>query len=126
MKGSLFSTTASEDFLNLYENDDLQYNRITKILNFSKNDISQATGVAKSSIRLDERISKELKDRIIEWATLLNLVAEHFDGDPRKTVQWFTTLNPMLGDISPRDMIRLGRFKKLLKFVLNALEENIP
>jgi hypothetical protein len=29
-----------------------------------------------------------------------------------------------LGNITPRDMIRIGRFKKLHRFILNALSEN--
>jgi hypothetical protein len=30
----------------------------------------------------------------------------------------------MLGDLSPRDMIRLGRFTKLQAFILNARKGN--
>jgi hypothetical protein len=37
---------------------------------------------------------------------------------------WFKTPNPLLGDIAPRDMIRIGRFKKLRQFILQALSEN--
>jgi hypothetical protein len=62
----------------------------------------------------------QVHERIREWATLLNLVAEHFQGDHQKTVLWFTTLNPLLGNITPRDMIRFGRYNKLFKFVVNV------
>ena len=27
----------------------------------------------------------------------------------------------MLGDVSPRDMIRLGRYERLRKFIINAM-----
>jgi hypothetical protein len=37
---------------------------------------------------------------------------------------WFKTKNPLLGSISPRDMIRYGRYEKLRRFVMEALEEN--
>jgi hypothetical protein len=37
---------------------------------------------------------------------------------------WFKVPNPLLGDVAPRDMIRFGRYKKLLKFIQSALEEN--
>jgi hypothetical protein len=37
---------------------------------------------------------------------------------------WFEIANPMLGNISPRNMIRIGRLKRLLKFVMTAREEN--
>jgi hypothetical protein len=40
---------------------------------------------------------------------------------------WFKTRNPLLGDISPRDMIRLGRFERLRKFIINAaIKKNRP
>jgi hypothetical protein len=45
-------------------------------------------------------------------------------GDVRKTVLWLTLPNPMLGNVSPRDMIRFGRYKRLSKFIANALSEN--
>ena len=63
------------------------------------------------------------QDRIQEWAVALNLVAQFFR-DEQKTVLWFKTPNPLLGDIAPRDMIRIGRFKKLRQFILQALSEN--
>jgi uncharacterized protein (DUF2384 family) len=53
----------------------------------------------------------------------LNLVAQFF-GDEQKTVLWLKTPNPLLGDMTPRDMIRIGRFKKLRRFIQNALSEN--
>lgn len=65
----------------------------------------------------------ELKERITEWAIALNLVAGFFK-DEKKTVLWFSMPNPLLGGMSPRDMIRVGRFKKLLKFIHNDLDEN--
>ena len=34
--------------------------------------------------------------------------------------------NPLLGDISPRDMIRLGRFERLRKFIINAVLKQTP
>lgn len=35
---------------------------------------------------------------------------------------WFELPNPMLGNISPRNMIRAGRYKRLVNFVLDARE----
>jgi len=29
--------------------------------------------------------------------------------------------NPLLGDVSPRDMIRLGRHDRLRRFIINAM-----
>lgn len=124
MTTKLFSTTPDYDYLEFYQDKKPQYNRIVKFLDFKQEDISLATGVPKSSVRYDDKMPTELSERICEWATLLNLVAGHFKGDLLKTDQWFTTPNPLLGDMRPRDMIRVGRYKKLFKFVLNALAEN--
>lgn len=64
-----------------------------------------------------------LKQRMIEWGTAINLVGSYFK-DLDKTIQWFQVTNPHLGGMAPRDMIRVGRFKKLLKFIQVALDEN--
>ena len=120
----LFATVPKQDFLSLFQDNNPKYQSVVQCLNFKKEDVSKATGVPLSSVRYDEKMPSELQDRIREWATLLNLVAEHFQGDSGKTVLWFTTINPLLGNISPRDMIRYGKYKKLLNFVLNALSEN--
>jgi uncharacterized protein (DUF2384 family) len=68
---------------------------------------------------------KELQERLMEWAVALNLVAQFFN-DEQKTVLWFRTPNPLLGDMTPRDMIRVGRFRKLVRFIQTALSENEP
>ena len=52
------------------------------------------------------------------------MVAKVFDGDVEKTAVWFRARNPMLGDVSPRDMIRLGRFERLRKFIITAMSAN--
>ena len=47
-----------------------------------------------------------------------------FEGDVAKTALWFRLPNPLLGDVSPRDMIRYGRYARLQEFVVEALAEN--
>jgi hypothetical protein len=47
---------------------------------------------------------------------------EYFNGDACKVALWFELANPMLGNISPRNMIRAGRYKRLLNFVLDSRE----
>jgi hypothetical protein len=37
---------------------------------------------------------------------------------------WLKTRTPLSGDIAPRDMIRYGRYEKLRRFIMNALEDN--
>ena len=124
MSPDIFSTVPKKDYLSLFEDDIPNYHGVTELLNFKKEDVSKATGVPLSSIRYDEKIPLQLRERIREWANLLNLVAEHFQGHNRKTVLWFTMPNPLLGDMSPRDMIRFGRYRKLLKFIVTAIAQN--
>lgn len=88
---------------------------MSRSLEFDKGELSELGGVSRKSVRLDDRIPRELKERIEQIANICNLVAGFFDGDSVKTALWFRTKNPMLGSISPRDMIRCGRFNRLRK-----------
>jgi uncharacterized protein (DUF2384 family) len=98
----------------------LDYKRVTEFLDPNTTELSKIGGVSKQSVRLDHRIPQSLKDRLEQIANIRALVAAYFDGDIEKTALWFKTPNPLLGDISPRDMIRFGRYKRLLKFVTEA------
>ena len=53
----------------------------------------------------------------------INLV-DNFFHDNDKTILWLMVANPSLGGLSPRDLIRLGCFKKLSKFIRIAINEN--
>jgi hypothetical protein len=59
-----------------------------------------------------------------EIANIANLVGEFFAGDEHKVALWFEIANPMLGNISPNNLIRLGKQKPPLTFVVSAREEN--
>ena len=122
MSTMLYDTVSQSDPLNFWADKMLNYGRVSKFLEFSKQELSKIGGVAVKSVRLDERIPSDLKEHLEQIANICNLVAEFFEGDANKTVLWFRTPNPMLGDMSPRDMIRLGRHKRLQKFVLAARE----
>lgn len=54
------------------------------------------------------------------------LVREFFGGDDAKTLMWFELENPLLGGVAPNTMIRLGREKKLLRFIREQLSQNEP
>lgn len=123
---NIFSNIPEKDFLSLLDKGEACASKVVDFVGFKKEDVSRAAGIPSSSVRYDDRMPQILKDRLREWANLFNLVAQFFDGDPIKTVLWFKAANPMLGGISPRDMIRFGRYQKLQKFVLNALSENQP
>jgi uncharacterized protein (DUF2384 family) len=123
---SLFDTVPKQDYLSLFPDGGTDYSKIVRLLDFKKNDVARASNIAVQSVRYDHpRMPKELEDRLKEWAVALNLVAQFF-GDETKTVLWFKTPNPLLGDMTPRDMIRIGRFRKLRRFIQNALSENEP
>lgn len=52
------------------------------------------------------------------------LVEEFFEGNHAKTTLWFSSPNPLLGGMTPYQMVQLGRGAKLLKFVKQQLAEN--
>ncbi len=122
----LFSTVPEADPLSLFGDTGVDYQKVKQSLAFQDKDISSATGIPMGSVRYDVRIPIALKTRLTEWALLLNLVAEQFGGDAEKTFLWFTVSNPLLGNVSPRDMIRVGNYKSLLKFIQNARAGNLP
>ena len=123
METALFNSIPSEDRMQLFFKGEPEGKKIVDVLNYKKQDVSLATGIPLASIRYDIKMPTELRERLVEWAIALNLVAEYFN-DVEKSVLWFQVSNPLLGNMTPRDMIRLGRFKKLFKFIQTALDEN--
>jgi len=122
MKIKITATIPKHDYLDLIHN----LSNVPKFLNLEKEEISKAANIAKTSVRYDNRIPLELEKFLSEVAVVCELVADHFQGDIQKTALWFKIENPALGNISPRDMIRYGRFKKLKAFIQNQIEGNIP
>jgi uncharacterized protein (DUF2384 family) len=43
-----------------------------------------------------------------------------FFQDEKKTAMWMCTPNPLLGHIAPSDLIALGKFEKVMKFIKQA------
>jgi uncharacterized protein (DUF2384 family) len=120
----LFETIPKQDYLGLFPHGNADFQKVVSLLEFKKNDVARASNISVQSVRYDPpKMPKELQDRLIEWAIALNLVAQFFK-DEHKTLLWFKTPNPLLGDLTPRDMIRIGRFRKLHRFILNALSAN--
>jgi hypothetical protein len=97
--------------------------RVTEALGLKKQDVSRLASVSVKSVRYDDAMPEQMRERLEEIAQTVNLVAQMFDGDAEKAVAWFKARNPMLGDVSPREMIRLGRYERLRKFIVNALLE---
>jgi hypothetical protein len=111
----------ADDRLGFYSSgQEPDYRRVAELVQLSKEDLSKIAKVAKSSVRFDESIPTTVAERLREIANIANLVAEFFDGDVRKVKLWFELPNPQLGNISPRNLIRADRYKRLLNFVLEA------
>lgn len=119
----LFRSVPEKDHLHLFKNGEPDGKKVADFLKYKKEDVSVAANVPVSSVRYDKKMPLELRERLVEWATAINLVGNYFN-ETDKTVLWFQISNPQLGGMSPRDMIRVGRFKKLLKFIQTALDEN--
>ena len=115
----VFDTVPSTNHLGLLgRQPDLR--KTADFLSFKPEDIAKMTGVSKASVRYDSKIPAEVRERLMQIASICELVAQHFAGDPRRTALWFTVPNPLLGNIAPRDMIRLGRYHKVLRLVQEA------
>jgi hypothetical protein len=120
----LFRTVPERDYLQFWPDSKFDPQRVARFLDLSKADVAKVADVAPSSVRFDVKIPKDVLDRIVEIANVCGLVAQFFRGDAVKTSLWFKTKNPLLGNISPSDMIRYGRYEKLRRFVMEALNEN--
>lgn len=59
---------------------------------------------------------------IAEIEFLFSPVYEFFESNFDKTLLWFTTPNPMLGNVSPVYLMQLGCIRKVRKFIVNSLE----
>jgi hypothetical protein len=117
---SVFDTAPSARNLDIYDDVGVDPKKVAKFLDLTKGELAEAAGAPKGSVRYDERIPSDVYGYFVELATACEMVAEFFKGDVVKTGMWLRTRNPMLGNISPRDMIRLGRFSKLMRFIQNA------
>jgi uncharacterized protein (DUF2384 family) len=118
----LFSTVSEADRLKFWERSGLNYQKVREFVGLETKDVARATGVAKASVRYDDKAPREVREHLENVANVCNLVWTFFQDDI-KTKLWLQTPNPLLGDLSPRDMIRFGRYNKLLRFVTQALDQ---
>ena len=123
---ALFATVPQTDPLALFQGDKPRGQHITEMLHLKTKDVARATRLSKNSIRYDLKMPDTLESWLREVGTTATLVAEFFGGDPSKTQRWFSTPNPQLGNVTPTDLIKIGRVRKLLTFVQTALAENQP
>jgi uncharacterized protein (DUF2384 family) len=112
------------DRIEFWSNRGLDYRKVSEFLDLNTEDLSKIGGVSKRSVRLDSRISHGLAVGLERIANICVIVAGYFEDDVDKTALWFRTPNPMLGYISPRDMIRFGRSERLLTFAMEGRDAN--
>lgn len=53
-------------------------------------------------------------------------VQRFMEWDDEKTLQWFTTDNPLLGGCTPMHLLKMGRAHKLEQFIDGCIEEAHP
>ena len=119
----LFSTVADKDALGFGRGQSFDPKKVSDWMLFTKDEVAKIASVSKASVRWDDAIPKAVADRMEEIANIANIVASLLGNDPSKTTLWFKTKNPMLGDVSPRDMLRLGRYDRLRRYVVSAVAE---
>lgn len=105
MNSEIFSTVPKKDFLNFFVANQVMTHRVLAFLEIDLKDFCRHEG----------------KDLAVKWAVLLNVVAQHFDGNKQKTKLWFFIENPVFNWITPREMLLSGQTDKVLKIV----QENI-
>lgn len=78
-------------------------------------------------IKIVKMTKQQAKEKLVNdyyKEAAIALVHAHFEGDNAKALDWFCTVNPLLGDIKPTDMMHFGRSKKLFWFIVDQMEEN--
>ena len=121
---NLFATVPATDHLGFWADQVLNPQSVARFLELDKREVARLADVSPSSVRWDHKIPQEVVERMTEIAVICSLVAQFFAGDVVKTSLWFQTRNPLLGNLSPRNMIRYGRHDKLRRIVMEALADN--
>ena len=121
---ALFNTVAPQDSLQFWSNHGLDFQKLRDFTGFDAGDIARIAGVPKTSVRFDHRMSVEIKEHMEAIANICNLIFQFFENEA-ETKLWLETPNPMFGYVAPREMVLAGRYKKLLKFVTDALEDQM-
>jgi len=125
---NLFGTVPNKKYMDFYNSKSgaVDPKKVVNFFQFSNPEVAAISNVSTKSVRYDEdRTPDPIKKRFSEIANICELVANQFGGDPEKTYWWFTTDNPLLGDISPRQMIKIGNYERLRKIIQDFIAGNV-
>lgn len=122
----IFNTVPRNDVFGFYDKGKVKYKEVADTLDFNRKEISKAARVAVNSIRYEEsKIPDKMKEFLTTMAWLLHITHKHLKNKEKVTL-WLKSPNPVCGGFSPKDMICMGQYKKLVKIVSSYLEGNIP
>lgn len=110
------------DYLQFGSGRQFKAKEVADYLRLTKMEVARLASVEEDEVRYDDDAPAAVRKCLEEIAATINLVARQFDGDVERTVVWFKARNPMLGDVSPQDMIRRGRHSRLRLFIGRAMD----
>lgn len=110
----------SSHFPEFYKGGEVQPKIMMKFLGITRKDVCEMTGTHSATLRFDDRMQDSVRTAFIELANMIEFVANVFEGDRNKARIWFIITNLNLGDLSPVDMIKLGKANKLAQFIYSA------
>jgi len=111
------ASAPGRDWLGFGVDAEFQPSRVAEWLALGTEDLARLADVPHG-----DAAAVPVRKHLIEVAAMCNLVAEIFDGDIEKAKAWFKAVNPLLGDVAPRDMVRLGRVERLRIFIGSSLQ----
>jgi hypothetical protein len=122
----MFAPVTQHKFPAIYDGEAVNFKAVMAVLDLRREDLAAINGIKIDSVRYDSRMPEAQRDFLLKCAVAIDHVAEYFEDQHTKIKAWFSTPNPLLGGVSARQMIRLGRIDKLLAFIIDAKQGNLP
>ena len=109
---TIFKTVPRGRFNPIYSDGSLNPVKVLQFLNLCQEDMKKLTGM--KSVRLDDRMSDDLRLKILEIANLIELTAQYFDNKPAKMKAWMLSHNPKLNNLRPIDWVKDNKIQELM------------
>ena len=77
----LFSTVPKQDHLGFWADHTFNARAVADFFEFDTRALAKVASVAPASVRFDQKIPKEVLERLEEIANIAGLVAQFFEGD---------------------------------------------